>query len=269
MTAALARRVRAELPAAEPELLGYKPRARAVLAAGDRILKAYGSERRFRAALAGLRGSAAAPLRAPAFVTALPELRVTVQRRAAGARPETAADAAEAAGALAAALQRAALPGLPAAPPERLLAAARRKAGVIGAVLPDLRPRLDALVRALAATVPAGTSLVAAHGDFHADQLLLDPGGITVVDFDELCTAAPALDLATYAADVVRGRPGDDAALDGVLDGLLAGYGDRPAALEWHLAAALLGRAAHPFQRQAADWPERTERMLAAAEAHL
>ena len=56
--AALARRLRGEgveLPAGEPELLGYKPRARAVLAAGDHILKAYGSERALRAALAGLR----------------------------------------------------------------------------------------------------------------------------------------------------------------------------------------------------------------------
>ena len=108
-----------------------------------------------------------------------------------------------------------------------------------------------------------------AHGDFHADQLLLAPTGITLVDFDELCRAAPALDLATYAADVVRGRDGDRAELEAVLDGLLAGFGARPAALEWHLAAALLGRAAHPFQRQVPNWPERTERMLDAAEASL
>ena len=270
--AALARRLRAagvELPEGEPELVGYKPRARAVLAAGDHILKAYGSERAYATALAGLRGSAAAPLRAPAFLAAVPELRLTVQRRAPGAPPAEAVDAAREAGALAAALHGAALGDLPAAPPERLLRAARRKAAVIGAVLPELAPRLDALVRALARTLPGGLPLVPAHGDFHADQLLVAADGITVVDFDELCRAAPALDVATFAADVARGRDEDAAELDAVLDALLAGYGTRPAALDWHLAAALLGRAAHPFQRQVAGWPERTARMVAAAEARL
>ena len=208
------------------------------------------------------------PLPAPEFVAALPELRLTVQRRIAG-EPAHARAAAHAAGALAAELQRAALPGLPAAPPERLLGAARRKAGVVAAVKPDLRPRLDTLLRRLADELPAGLPLVPAHGDFHPDQLLLGPCGITLVDFDELCRAAPALDLATYAADVARGRDDDRERLAAVLDGLLAGFGARPAALGWHLAAALLGRAAHPFQRQLPDWPERTERTLAAAEASL
>jgi ABC-type lipoprotein export system ATPase subunit len=254
------------LPEGEPELVGYKPRGRAVLAAGAHILKAYGSESAYAHALAGLRHSAAAPLRAPAFVAALPELRLTVQERVAGVPPD-AAGAAHDAGALVAALQRAELPGLPSAPPGRLLAAARRKAAVVAAVLPPLRPRLDALVRRLADGLPAGLPLVPAHGDFHADQLLHAPAGLTVVDFDELCRAAPARDLATYAADVVRGRDGDAAALQAVLEGVVAGYGERPAALDWHVAAAVLGRAAHPFQRQVPAWPERTERMLATAEA--
>ena len=108
-----------------------------------------------------------------------------------------------------------------------------------------------------------------AHGDFHADQLLVAPGGITLVDFDELCRAAPALDLATFAADVARGRDDDGAAIDAVLAALLAGYGARPAALDWHLAAALLARSAHPFQRQVPGWPERTVAMLGAVEARL
>jgi ABC-type multidrug transport system fused ATPase/permease subunit len=268
----LTRRLRGagvELSAAEPALIGYKPRGRAVLAAGEHVLKAYGSERAFAAALAGLRRSGAVPLRAPAFVTALPELRLTVQRRAPGAPPVDPVAAARDAGALAAALGGAVLPGLPVASPDRLLRAGRRKARVIAAVLPDLRPRLDALVERLAGALPGDLPLVPAHGDFHADQLLLAPAGITVVDFDGLCRAAPALDLATYAADLVRGRDEDSAALEAVLDGLLSGFGAPPAALDWHLAAAVLGRAAHPFQRQVPDWPERTERMLDAAEACL
>jgi hypothetical protein len=90
-----------------------------------------------------------------------------------------------------------------------------------------------------------------------------------VIDLDQLCLADPALDLATYAADVVRGRPGDRDAVERVLELLLDGYGSRPAGLHWHVAAAILGRAAHPFQRQLPSWPERVEAMVATAEASL
>jgi Ser/Thr protein kinase RdoA (MazF antagonist) len=124
-------------------------------------------------------------------------------------------------------------------------------------------------VRRLGDALPAGLPLVPAHGDFHVDQLLVRDDDIVVVDFDQLCVAAPALDLATYAADVVRGRPGDLEKVHAVLEPLLEGYGSRPDALEWHLAAAVLARAAHPFQRQVPGWSERVEATVAVAEASL
>jgi Ser/Thr protein kinase RdoA (MazF antagonist) len=124
-------------------------------------------------------------------------------------------------------------------------------------------------VRRLGDSLPAGVALVPAHGDFHADQLLLREGEIAVIDFDQMCLAAPALDLATYAADVVRGRGADLDRVHAVLEPLLEGFGRRPEALDWHLAAAILGRAAHPFQRQVPGWPERSEATVAAAEASL
>ena len=104
-----------------------------------------------------------------------------------------------------------------------------------------------------------------AHGDFHVDQLLVGDD-IAVVDFDQMSLAAPALDIASYAADVVRGRDGDLAAVDDVLERLLDGYGGRPPALGWYLAAAILARVAHPFQRQFPDWPDRIDGMLRTAE---
>ncbi len=250
---------------AEPELVGYKPRGRAVLRANGLVLKAYGASRQFEAALAGLRTAGAGPLRTGTLAAAVPELRLIAQRLVAGRRPESAADVAATAGALAAELQGGPASGLIEAPPERHLAAAARKAELIGAVLPALRPRADALVASLRRDVPSVSALVPAHGDFHVDQLLVGER-VAVVDFDQMCLAAPALDLATYAADVVRGRDGDLAAVAEVLDPLLDGYGGRPAALEWHLSAAILARTAHPFQRQLPDWPGRVEAMLAAAE---
>src|SRR6185312_2624745 len=45
--------------------------------------------------------------------------------------------------------------------------------------------------------------------------------------------------------DVVRGRAADGERLAAVLDG----FGARPPAFDWYLAAAILARAAHPFQR--------------------
>jgi thiamine kinase-like enzyme len=108
---------------------------------------------------------------------------------------------------------------------------------------------------------------VPAHGDFHADQLLLAGEELALIDLDQLCLADPALDLATYAADVVRGRATDLESVQRVLEPLLGGYGGRPAALDWHLATAILERAAHPFQRQLPGWPERVDAMVAAAEA--
>jgi hypothetical protein len=265
----LARRLGEDVGDAELELLGYKPRSRAVLRLGPLILKAYGRARQYDAALAGLRAAQDAPFPTAAFAAAVPELRLTAQRELHGERPEDAAGVAREAGRLAAALQRADLPGLDPAPAERALAAAIRKADLVAAVLPELQPRLDALVSRLRATVPADGALVPAHGDFHVDQLILSGEEIAVIDFDGLCLAPPALDLATYAADVVRGRPDDRARIDAVVEPLFDGYGDRPDAFEWHLATAILGRVAHPFQRQVPHWRARVEATVAAAEAGL
>ena len=253
----------------ELELLGYKPRGRAVLRMGPFVLKAYGRRRQFEAARAGLLGADRAPLCTAVLEAAVPELRLTAQRSLSGERPATARAVAPEAGALVAALQQAQVGTLVVTGPERLLDAAVRKAAVVEAVLPHLQGRLRSLVRRLGDSLPAGVALVPAHGDFHADQLLLREGEIAVIDFDQMCLAAPALDLATYAADVVRGRGADLDRVHAVLEPLLEGFGRRPEALDWHLAAAILGRAAHPFQRQVPGWPERSEATVAAAEASL
>ncbi len=240
-----------------------------MLRLGGLVLKAYGREREFEAALAGLQASQDGPLPTAAYAGAVPELRLTAQEALDGRPAGTAVGVAAEAGAMAAALQRAGLSPALSAPPVKLLDAAVRKAEVVETVMPELADRLAALVRRLGDALPAGLPLVPAHGDFHVDQLLVRDGEIAVIDFDDLCVAAPALDLATYAADVVRGRPGDLERVQAVLDPLLEGYGDRPDALEWHLAAAVLGRAAHPFQRQVPGWRERVEATVAVAEASL
>jgi hypothetical protein len=75
--------------------------------------------------------------------------------------------------------------------------------------------------------------------------------------------------VASYAANVVSGRPGDLERADAALDALLSGYGGRPADLDWYLAALLLRRAPSPFRLHKRRWPERLGAMVAAAEEVL
>jgi hypothetical protein len=80
-------------------------------------------------------------------------------------------------------------------------------------------------------------------------------------------TAAPAaLDLATYAAHQMWGDDGELARARGILDRLVAGYGERPDGLDWYLSALILRRSSHPFRRLRDDWPHRVEAMVGAAE---
>jgi len=253
-----------------PRLLGYKPDARVVLRLGDHVLKGYGKASQFEQAALGLASSSAlGSIPTAPFEASIPELRLTVQAAVDGAAPATAVNAAFEAGSLLRRLEESAVRPLPEAGPSELLAAATRRAALVAAVVPELRGRVDDLVGRLRDSTPNAGRLVPTHGDFHVDQLLQDRDQLVVIDFDGMCLAPPALDLATYLADVVRGRATDREAIDSVREPLLAGYGEWPAALDWYLAAVVLTRAPHPFHRQLPEWPARTEAMVGVAETVL
>jgi len=114
-----------------------------------------------------------------------------------------------------------------------------------------------------------------AHFRMNGDWTLVDTGAPlpkfarAVLDFDEACLAPRALDVTSYAANLVSGRPGDLARADAALASLLDGYGAPPQALHWYLAAALLRRAPSPFRLHKRNWLHRTEAIVAAAEAVL
>jgi aminoglycoside phosphotransferase (APT) family kinase protein len=110
---------------------------------------------------------------------------------------------------------------------------------------------------------------VVAHGDFHAGQLLRCGGELAVIDFDKLCAAPPALDLATYAAHLVNGREHDLEAARTTLEAAAGGYGERPDGLDWYLATSILRRAPFPFRYLNEDWPDLVEGMVGAAEEAL
>jgi Ser/Thr protein kinase RdoA (MazF antagonist) len=125
------------------------------------------------------------------------------------------------------------------------------------------------VVHTLELTAPDLDDVVACHGAFSAHHLLEADGRVTPIDFDDVCAAPAALDLATYVAELVRGDVADMTVAAGTLDALVAGYGRRPPALAWYLATSILRRVPTPFRHFEPDWATRTERMAAAAEEAL
>ena len=241
-----------------------------MLRLGDHILKAYAKERQFDAAIRGLLAGGRAPsLGAPRFEAGLADLRLTVQAAVDGVTPADAADAASDAGAFLRALHRQEIAGLAPAPPERALSEARHHARLARVVAPEVAPLLGDLTDRLERSLPSGPDLAPSHGDFHVDQLIVSGGRLVVVDFDGMCLAPAALDVATYAADVVRGRENDLDRVFAVLDPLCDGFGGTPDCIEWYLSAAILCRATHPFRAQTPRWRERVRATVEAADEVL
>jgi ABC-type multidrug transport system fused ATPase/permease subunit len=258
--------VRTEGRAAEPALLGYRPHSRAVVRRGGYVLRYHASLASFGAAVAGFQAAALGSVPAPGFAGSVPELLVTVQRHVPGPGLDSPAAAAVEAGATLAHLHA----GPPSAvrdfPPAEQLHTAAASAELVARIAPALRPRLDDLVDRLESAAPEGLDHVPAHGDFDARRLRDGDGRLLITDFDSMCSAPAALDVASYAADVVRGEAADLDAARGVLALLLEGYGERPEELSWYLATAILRRSPYPFRRQEEHWPERIEAMVTAAE---
>jgi aminoglycoside phosphotransferase (APT) family kinase protein len=137
---------------------------------------------------------------------------------------------------------------------------------VLQAVDPAAEAQIGRLLERLESTIPTGLESVTSHGDFHSGELIRRAGELVVLDVDEVCRAAPARDLATYAAHAAS-HDGDDP--EEVLDRLIAGYGARPQGLRWFLSASLLRRAERPFRALEEDWPAHVEELVEKAERAL
>ena len=251
----------------EPERLAYKPRRRAVLRLDGHILKLYRRTSEFERAVLGQRAaSAMTTIRAPRLEAIIESRLLTVQGLLPGRSSPDAMTAAAESGGLLAALHASGVTGVPVFGAAEQLAAAAASARLVGAVAERLRPRLGRLLGALARSKPADGVAVSAHGDFNARQLLECDGALVLTDFDELCLAAPALDPATYAAYLVRGRRADlEVALE-ALDRLVSAYKRPLPGLRWYLASMILRRSARPFRYLEGDWPTLVEGMVQAAE---
>src|SRR4051794_30593316 len=280
----------------EPVRLSYSPGRRTTLRVGDHVLRGYADETAFRRAIAGWqiasggtiggdrerveswgdlfrraserrRPAAAGPRPMTAvFEGALPDLRTTVQLVLDGTSPSSGAQVARAAGDLLRRIHALPASGLDERTPGDTLETARRAARVLQAVDPAAEAQIGRLLDRLESRVPSGLPVVTSHGDFHSGELIHRGGDLAVLDVDEVSRAAPARDLAMYAAHAAS-HDGDDPAV--VLDEILAGYGSRPEGLRWYLSASLLRRAGRPFRSLEEDWPARVEALVDAADRAL
>ena len=99
--------------------------------------------------------------------------------------------------------------------------------------------------------------------------MLLGPKGAGVFDFDAICATHPAMDIARFAAVIVRREPARLDRAEAALARLLESYGEAPPDLDWWLAAQILCQVGSPFRKAWADWPEKVEGIVAAAETVL
>lgn len=256
-----------------PERLTWVPHRRLVVAVGDVIVKLHadGDETQWAVDCAAMVREV---VRVPDVLAADTALAAHVQRRVAG-RALGREDALECIALSCELLEQ--LGQLEAArlvpyTTDELVAHGRRVAGLVGFIAPHERGRLDDVVACVEAHRPDAGALVAAHGDFNVGQLLVgDDGSLVLVDTDTLCAAGAGYDPASYAANLVAGRPGD---VDDARQALAAFAARRPeldraefdrAELDWYLAAMVLRRLDRGLRRYKRDWPARTERLIDAA----
>lgn len=256
----------AALAAGELRLLRYNPHRRMVVhrpgPGGGSVLRLTVDRQRRPGDLPAALQQAGVPALAPAphtgqrtggRVSVWPWFGVTTL---AGAAPEAAARMGQVLGRL---HRLEALPGA-----ARVPADAGRPARVAGD-LARLDPALGAAARTLVARLAellAGRlwRQGAVHGDFSADQVLLDAeDGLRVIDFDRVGTGPRLLDVGEFAAvELLDDLGEDDPPHPARTRALLAGYPDPvdPDDLRVWTARALLNRLDEPFRAGHPDWAE-------------
>jgi aminoglycoside phosphotransferase (APT) family kinase protein len=261
------------------EALAYKPERRLVARAGDLVLRAYAPDGWPAAAIAATAIGSTGELRVPETRRIAPAHRVLALGWMPG-RPledvlgaadghRAAAVVARALGALHESAPARALPARTGAGEAAALAAAGRTADVGGRTIGrQARALAERLGAAVAARPPGGAVL---HGDFSADQVLLDDHGAVLLDLDAAAVGHPVDDLASCLADLelrvaegtLRRRRAD--AFGGALVEAYAARADglpRESELAMLIGAALLRRVAEPFRRRRPEWPAEMEAVV-------
>ena len=148
----------------------------------------------------------------------------------------------------------------------------------LGFICPQLSRQADRLARELAAHLASGPAVrCSLHGDFSANQVLVNQREVAIIDLDWACYGDPADDLGNFIAQAerysLRGElpPERVAALK---EALLKGYAlasgrPLPERIELYTAVEVFRRTRFPFRAREPDWPQRTEALLHRAEEIL
>ena len=185
-----------------PRLVKHKHSQRAVLRLDRHIAKVYRNDAALAEAVAALSVAEALPVRTARCEAVVPELRIAVQSLVPGDPPEGVLQAAGRAGGMLAALHGAPADGLPVRAPRDRLRRTGDSADLLATIAPELAPRVEKLMGLLEAQMPADR-LVTSHGGFHVSQLLESAGELALIDFDGICCAPAARDVASYVASLL------------------------------------------------------------------
>ncbi|MET3794096.1 aminoglycoside phosphotransferase family protein [Aquamicrobium terrae] len=123
-------------------------------------------------------------------------------------------------------------------------------------LLPDLASEARALSRGLARGLAEEAANTLCHGDFSADQVILNGSGLRFIDWDRAGPGPAQLDLGSFLARLDADRLLDGlpaARAESLGRAFLRGYGAIDAGL-YH-AAALAALVCEPFRDRRADWP--------------
>ena len=253
--------------------VSYRPGRRVVLEVGDRVVTGYAAKPAYERAREGLDTlrTALGPA-APQPDKPLPHLLATSHR--AVAADATGADDALAvatpAGQVLARLHGATSRVTRSTTSGAAVAAAEQAVRLVEGALPDQGRRARAVADQLRRCLPADDDVVVGHGAFTHEHVVRSTAAaraeVVVLGGDRVSAVPRAMDVVSFPAHLVTGRPGDAGRAEEALDLLLDGYGIGPKHLDWHLATAVLARCARPLQRLAHRWPEQVAGLLDAAE---
>lgn len=107
------------------------------------------------------------------------------------------------------------------------------------------------------------------HGDFSADQIIINGERVEIIDWDNAACGDPAADLGSFIArleaDATNGTM-PASATERAVEELRSGYeevtGTLPAAIDLQTVIGLIRLASENFRNRIPNWPERTEALL-------
>ena len=162
-------------------------------------------------------------------------------------------------------------------PPRDELDAVRRALAMLAHLLPEVDTRLQGLLQRITRQLDSRASEVSLlHGDFSADQVIVDRGHCRFIDWDRCAAGAAAIDLGSFAArlemqviDGVLAPAAARATVAALHEGYRLTAGQLPAGVALRHSLALLQLATESFRRRLPDWPAREITLIDRAEALL